>query len=72
MERESEGENEGHRSGAKSRKAIIRRHTDLEVYQRAFAVAMKIFELTKNFPQKIGISKIDYCRRLISLSLHRI
>jgi four helix bundle protein len=34
------------------RKKMIRRHTDLEVYQRAFAAAMRIFELTKNFPKE--------------------
>ncbi len=31
-------------------KSDIRHFRDLQVYRRAFAAAMKIFELTKNFP----------------------
>jgi four helix bundle protein len=45
------------------RKKAIRRHTDLEVYQRAFAAAMRIFELTKNFPKEERYSLIDQIRR---------
>jgi 23S rRNA-intervening sequence protein len=37
------------------RKKAIRRHTDLEVYQKAFAAAMRIFELTKSFPKEENI-----------------
>ncbi|MEO6725406.1 MAG: four helix bundle protein [Blastocatellia bacterium] len=47
----------------KSCKNTIRRHTDLEVYKRAFAVAMKIFELTKSFPKEEKYSLIDQIRR---------
>ena len=31
-------------------KKKITRHTELEVYQKAFAAAMKIFEFSKSFP----------------------
>ena len=41
----------------------IRRHTDLEVYQRAFAAAMKIFELTKKFPTEERYSLVGQIRR---------
>jgi four helix bundle protein len=41
----------------------IVRHTDLEVYQRAFAAAMKIFELTKTFPAEERYSLTDQIRR---------
>ena len=39
--------------GERAKKIV--RHTDLEVYQCAFAAAMKIFELTKNFRQRSAI-----------------
>ena len=41
----------------------IVRHTDLEVYQRAFAAAMRIFELTKTFPAEERYSLTDQIRR---------
>lgn len=41
----------------------IRRHTDLEVYQRAFAAAMSVFELTRKFPPEERYSLTDQCRR---------
>jgi 23S rRNA-intervening sequence protein len=44
------------------RKKAIRRHTDLEVYQRAFAAAMRIFELTKSFPKEEKYSLTDQIR----------
>lgn len=44
-------------------KKIVRRHTDLEVYQRAFQAAMKIFELTKQFPKHEQYSLTDQVRR---------
>jgi len=34
----------------RARKSLVRRHTDLEVYRRAFRAAMRIFELTREFP----------------------
>ncbi len=42
---------------------MIRRHTDLEVYQRAFAVAMQLFELSKRFPPEEKYSLTDQSRR---------
>src|SRR5258708_833373 len=41
----------------------IRKHTDLEVYQRAFAAAMRIFELSKRFPAEEKYSLTDQIRR---------
>ena len=38
-------------------------HTDLEVYQRAFDVAMRIFELSKSFPKEETYSLTDQIRR---------
>lgn len=42
---------------------VIRRHTDLEVYRRAFAAAMQIFKLTKSFPIEERYSMTDQIRR---------
>lgn len=44
-------------------KKVIRRHTDLEVYQRAFAAAMNIFTLSKRFPKEERYSLTDQIRR---------
>jgi four helix bundle protein len=41
----------------------VRRHTDLDVYQRSFAVAQKVFELTKSFPKDERFSLVDQIRR---------
>ena len=41
----------------------IRRHTELEVYNRAFSAAMQIFELTKAFPKDERYSLVDQIRR---------
>jgi len=51
---------EGKREGETK---LIRRHTDLEVYRRAFAAAMRIFELTKSFPKEELYSLTDQIRR---------
>lgn len=45
------------------RKAKVVRHTDLEVYQRAFAVAMEVFKLSKTFPTEEKYSLTDQMRR---------
>ena len=45
------------------RKKTIRKHTDLEVYQRAFAAAMDVFRLSKEFPKEETYSLTDQCRR---------
>ena len=41
----------------------VRTHNDLEVYQQAFQAAMRIFELTKNFPTEERYSLTDQIRR---------
>lgn len=38
-------------------------YRDLIVYQKAFALAMKIFELTKNFPKEERYSLVDQIKR---------
>lgn len=41
----------------------ILRHTELEVYRRAFEAAMRIFELSKDFPREERYSLTDQIRR---------
>ena len=41
----------------------IQQHTELEVYKKAFDVAMLIFELTKTFPKEEMYSLTDQMRR---------
>lgn len=41
----------------------ITRHTELDVYQRAFAAAMRIFELSRRFPREERYSLVDQIRR---------
>jgi four helix bundle protein len=41
----------------------IENHTDLQVYQKAFEAAMKIFELSKSFPKEETYSLTDQMRR---------
>jgi len=41
----------------------VRKHTDLEVYQRGYAIAMRIFEVSKRFPKEERYSLIDQIRR---------
>jgi four helix bundle protein len=41
----------------------MRSHRELEVYQLAFEVAMRIFELTKGFPSEERYSLTDQIRR---------
>ena len=48
---------------AEQRKSDIRHFRDLDVYRRAFDVAMKIFELTKTFPGDERFSMVDQMRR---------
>jgi four helix bundle protein len=52
--RQGEGEN---------RKPRVTRHTDLEVYQRAFAAAMEVFRHSKSFPPEERYSLTDQIRR---------
>ena len=41
----------------------ITRHTDLEVFQRAFETAMEVFEVSKTFPKAEMYSLTDQVRR---------
>jgi four helix bundle protein len=41
----------------------VKRHTELEVYKRAFVVAMRIFEVTKGFPSEERYAMVDQIRR---------
>ena len=41
----------------------IRRHQDLDVYKKAFAAAMEIFEISKAFPKEETYSLTDQIRR---------
>jgi four helix bundle protein len=43
--------------------AILRGYRDLIVYQKSYALAMKIFEITKTFPKEEKYSLIDQIRR---------
>lgn len=42
---------------------VIRSHRDLNVYKKAFAVAMEIYRLTKSFPKEELYSLTDQIRR---------
>ncbi len=45
------------------RRQLVRRHTDLEVYQRSFAVAMRVFKESREFPKEETYSLTDQIRR---------
>jgi four helix bundle protein len=45
------------------RKRDLKHFRDLEVYQRAFAAAMRIYEITKTFPAEEKYSLVDQIRR---------
>ena len=45
------------------RRKQIRKHTDLDVYKRAFEVGMRIFVVTKGFPSEEKYSLTDQIRR---------
>jgi four helix bundle protein len=46
-----------------SRATRITSHEELEVYQLAFALAMRVFELSKAFPREETYSLTDQIRR---------
>jgi four helix bundle protein len=46
-----------------NRKKDIKHFRDLEVYQRAFSAAMKIFKITKDFPKEEKYSLVDQIRK---------
>lgn len=52
----------GKREGV-SRAKLVTRHTDLEVYRRAFEAAMSIFQLSRSFPKAETYSLTDQIRR---------
>jgi four helix bundle protein len=41
----------------------IRKHTELEVYRKAFDAAMRLFEISKRFPKEEVYSLTDQMRR---------
>jgi four helix bundle protein len=57
-----EGETRRRGEGEKRKRRVLR-HTDLEVYERAFAGAMKLFSATKAFPGEERYSLTDQIRR---------
>jgi four helix bundle protein len=48
---------------AAERRKDIRHFRDLEVYRRAFDVAMEVFEITKRFPAEEKYSMVDQKRK---------
>ena len=53
----------GDRGMGRMEKKLIRTHHDLEVYQRAFELAMGIFQKSKSFPKEERYSLTDQVRR---------
>lgn len=45
------------------RRKVVRRHTDLEVFERAFAASMRVFEVSKAFPAVERYALTDQMRR---------
>lgn len=45
------------------RRKSVRKHTDLEVYRRAYAAAMSVFRCSKSFPVDERYSLTDQIRR---------
>ena len=45
------------------RKTTLKHFRDLEVYQKAFKAAMRIYEITKSFPNEERYSLVDQIRR---------
>jgi four helix bundle protein len=60
-ERQSGGEKRG--ISNRARKLVVRKQTDLEVYQRAFEAVMQLFELSKRFPAEERYALTDQMRR---------
>ncbi|MEK9149856.1 MAG: four helix bundle protein [Candidatus Desantisbacteria bacterium] len=51
------------------RKKGIRHFRDLKVYQKAFQMAMKIFEITKGFPVEERYSLVEQIREYINTNI---
>lgn len=49
--------------GAENASKRIKSHVELEVYKLSFDAAMKIFDLTRNFPPEKKYSMVDQMRR---------
>jgi len=45
------------------RKTTLKHFRDLEVYQKVFKAAMRIYEITKSFPNEERYSLVDQIRR---------
>jgi four helix bundle protein len=45
------------------RRKLVRKHTDLEVYEQAFSAAMRFFESSRKFPPEEKYSLTDQGRR---------
>lgn len=45
------------------RRRLIQGHQELDVYRMAFDVAMRIFDLTKEFPKEERYSLVDQIRK---------
>ena len=60
--RQSDGETMSP-SDNQTRKRKVVRHTDLDVYCRAFSAAMEVFRLSKRFPAEERYSLTDQVRR---------
>jgi four helix bundle protein len=43
--------------------SFARNHSELEVYKKAFAASMRVFELSKSFPREERYSMTDQMRR---------
>ena len=54
---------EGYSSENSRYKKQIKHFRDLDVYKRAFSAAMRIYEITKNFPADERFSLVDQIRR---------
>lgn len=46
-----------------AKRSLAHRHTDLEVYQQAFVLAMDLFRVSKSFPAEERYSLTDQMRR---------
>ena len=47
----------------KTRSRLVKRHTDLDVYNRALEAAMRLFELSRKFPKEEIYALTDQMRR---------
>lgn len=62
-ERETKDTEDTACSKAKSKRTVVRKHTELEVYKLSFETAMTLFTLTQSFPIEERYSLTDQVRR---------